>query len=143
MFDSWTKGSTHYVALFGGFNGMVKLVDKGVEMNTYMPQIALLALSTLETMEEFINGEDDNSKTNKPKEKATLFSAKVHVNFFKQTLLHCNKGLDWAVAHIADNCSVNLKISQLTDIPHIGCCNHKLNLECKRMVTNTACVSFA
>jgi hypothetical protein len=36
---------------------------------------------------------------------------------------------NWAKASIANNTSTNCKVASLLDLPHIGCNNHKLNLD--------------
>ena len=35
----------------------------------------------------------------------------------------------WAKASIADNCNVNVKVATIMELPHVGCSNHKLNLD--------------
>ena len=40
----------------------------------------------------------------------------------------------WALCQLADNANVNKSIARLLRIPHVGCCNHKMNLELSLMV---------
>ena len=120
MSDGWTrKGSTHYVALFGSFNRVVKIMDKGNSTEAEIVEIVeidLLALSTLEDVGDLIE------ETGEEASKATSFTAAVHINFFENTMSYYNKNLcEWAVAHTADICNVNKKIGVDTGIPHVGC----------------------
>ncbi len=48
---------------------------------------------------------------------------------------------DWAVCQIVDNCSVNKLIATLMEIRHVGCGNHRLHLEVRKMIKSDTSLS--
>jgi hypothetical protein len=57
------------------------------------------------------------------------------MNFFEETLQYYGLTLDWVKAIIADNTATNLRAARLRNKPHVGCNNHKLNLDIELMVS--------
>ena len=96
LFDGWSDGTVHYVAIFAIYNRNGEYTEM------------LLACGPLDK-------EDD-------------LSADQHVQFLHTTLEFYNKNIKDVVALVSDNCAVNRKISNLTNIPLIGCASHKFNL---------------
>lgn len=77
------------------------------------------------------NQTDENSE-------ATEFNAENHVQFFRdifQEFYNTELG-KFATCQIADNCNTNQRVAHLLNIPHVGCNNHKLNLEMKTWVNS-------
>ena len=42
--------------------------------------------------------------------------------------------MTWGGTYIADNTNANLKTAQLLNMPQVGCCTHKFNLDIKCMI---------
>ncbi len=49
---------------------------------------------------------------------------------------------DWAVCQIADNSSFKKLIAALMEIPHVGCANHRLYLEVRKMIKSDTSLSW-
>jgi hypothetical protein len=112
LYDGWDGGCEHYVGLFLLFTQQVLVGE---------PHIVLLVCSPMN------HTEDDNGKVTD----ALTFNTEQHIEFFQELLLFY--GLTFSdrfiTNQIADNTSVNKKIARILDIPHVGCTNHKFNLE--------------
>ncbi len=68
----------------------------------------------------------------------TSFSASVHIPFFEDVFHFYGQNVhEWALCQMADNRNTNKRIADLMNIPHVGCNNHKLNLEVKKMITES------
>jgi hypothetical protein len=77
-----------------------------------------------------LEGIDDVVET-----EAVRFTAKKHHDHIREIMFqYYGKVLEnWAVCSIADNAAVCKKLARLIGIPHVGCANHKLNLEVQTM----------
>jgi hypothetical protein len=74
--------------------------------------------------------DNKNEGDNDDNEEATAFTAQAHVDFFENTLDFYNLELaDRVVLSIADNCSVNKKIAEILNVPHVNCHSHLLASE--------------
>ncbi|KAH9132292.1 hypothetical protein AeRB84_021278 [Aphanomyces euteiches] len=98
VFDGWTTGSTHYVAIFATIPSSDVISYKKI----------LLSFSP-------INDEDS-------------LSALSHKTYFKFELELFGKSLENVVALIGDNCSTNRALARLCGIPLVGCASHRMNL---------------
>ena len=98
VFDGWTAGSEHYVAVFAVFPSDCKDGFKS----------CLLAFSTF----------DDGSTQ----------SATAHVEFLDFVLEVFGQDMNNVVALIADNCNTNRLIAEILDKPLLGCNSHRFNI---------------
>ncbi|ETV82390.1 hypothetical protein H257_05042 [Aphanomyces astaci] len=98
VYDGWTSGSTHYVAMFATFPNNY---HRGYEK-------VLLAMSPM-------NEEDS-------------LSAAAHVQYLNFVLGVYAKDRGNVVALIGDNCSTNRAFARTADAPMIGCASHRFNL---------------
>jgi hypothetical protein len=116
MHDARTRAGIHYVALFACY---VK------EKRTSHPEpcCTLLSVAPMPT-----DG-DTASET-------VTFNADAHSNYFRTTLsdFYNIDITKWCKAIMADNTKTNIKITKDLGIPHVGCYNHKLNLDVEAMV---------
>ncbi|RHZ25905.1 hypothetical protein DYB26_007287 [Aphanomyces astaci] len=98
VYDGWTSGSTHYVAMFATFPNDS---HRGYEK-------ILLAMSPM-------NEEDS-------------LSAAAHVQYLDFVLGVYGKDRENVVALIGYNCSTNRAFSRLAGVPMTGCASHRFNL---------------
>ena len=129
MYDGWTTGSMHYVGLFASYcTTVVKRVNNQDNAQS-VPRLTLLGVSPLGKVSDDTMNDDE----------ATKFDAEAHIAFFRDVMKFYNCDFSkWCHCFIADNASVNLRISRLSKKPHVGCISHKLNLEVNHMVQNHA-----
>jgi hypothetical protein len=121
LYDGWDGGSKHYVGLFLLFTCQVMEKQLSEQILVGEPHIVLLACSPINHTED-----DDGKATD-----AVTFNAEQNIEFFQELLLFY--GLTFSdrfiTNQIADNTSVNKKIARILELPHVGCTNHKFNLE--------------
>ena len=137
--DGWTKHGTHYLGIFATYNREVSfsaLGDKRTKKKKQVRNEVVSSLLSCAPMQKKNDNEDHCEDDDDVDEETTAFDAETHVQHFENILreyfdVELKK---WVVCHIADNASVNRKFSDLTGIPHIGCKNHKLNLEMNKML---------
>ncbi|KAF0706983.1 hypothetical protein AaE_013834 [Aphanomyces astaci] len=98
VYDGWTSGSTHYVAMFATFSNDS---HRGYEK-------VLLAMSPMNEEESL--------------------SAAAHVQYLDFVLGVYGKDRENVVALIGDNCSTNRAFARLAGVPMIGCASHRFNL---------------
>ena len=129
MHDAWTKDSIHYLGMIASYMADVTVkVHGGIEEHKKELRLVLLSVAPMvrhkETLDHDDHDEDDVS------ELATKFNAEAQLSHFKSIFPYYGvEFADWAVALIGDNASVNIKTAELAKKPHVGCKNHKLNLE--------------
>ncbi len=99
-------------------------------------ECTLLAVSPMASVDDSHAFDDPNKEV--PNE-TSKFNAETHKKFFEDTFSQYYKKdlLTWNKASICDNTSTNLRIARLLGNPHVGCCNHKLNLDVELMVANS------
>jgi hypothetical protein len=102
VFDGWTLGQTHYLAVFATFPDVKS--ESG-----YMK--VLLAFSPMEE-EESLN-------------------ANAHVKFLEYVLQLYGKSWNNVAALIGDNCTTNLSFAGKANTYFIGCASHRFNLAMK------------
>ena len=82
--------------------------------------------------EEDINTDDSPLRDEHEEDvRSSSLNAEVHANHFKK-IFRSHYGLsvsEWGKACIADNTSTNRKTAKILNLPHVGCNNHKLNLD--------------
>jgi hypothetical protein len=144
MHDGWSCCGTHYVGVFACYmRKEIKPNTKAtwrsaskklkLEVKECFPEITLLAVAPM----THVPVAEEDSENAREDEETTKFNAEAHVNFFSETLGFYGLELQWVKASIADNTSTNLKVARLIGCPHVGCNNHKLNLDVELMVANT------
>lgn len=101
LFDGWSEGSTHYIALFATYTTEKKSITT---VNTH-----LLAMAPLVS-------EDDFSATSHKE-----FITWVIESIYKKRV-HCISFL------CGDNCSTNKALATSMSIPLVGCASHRFNL---------------
>lgn len=107
IFDGWSCGSDHYVAVFACF--AVENIQK----------IYLLAFQPIPDYEALFSGE------------AYRLDAQAHMEYIRSTLCLYNRTLEDLLFMVGDNCSTNKLLSRLCGCPFIGCASHRLNLAAK------------
>lgn len=129
MYDGWTANSTHFVCVIASYcTNVSKKTDKRF-VTEAVPRISLISLSPLGHIQELVSTDDGNSN-----DEATTSNAESHIGLFEKTFEWYELNLhEWCVCFIADNAAVNMRISRFSNKPHIGCANHKLNLEVNKM----------
>jgi hypothetical protein len=81
--------------------------------------------------------ERDEDDEHRKKIRSASFGAKDQAAHFKKILRGYGvQFAKWCVCLIGDNAAVNLKTAELCEKPHIGCKNHKLNLDVMSMLKN-------
>ncbi|KAH9118961.1 hypothetical protein LEN26_011855 [Aphanomyces euteiches] len=98
VFDGWSLGSTHYVAVFVSFPS-----SDSIGYQKYLLSFAL-------------TNEEDS------------LNAMSHKKYLEFVLDVFGKTLSNIVVLIGDNCSTNHALSRLLGIPLIGCASHRFNL---------------
>jgi hypothetical protein len=136
IYDGWSKDSLHYIGVIASF---MRPFNERKENETVVQQRSELVLLSVAPMESISsrNRDDDNDDIddgNTTKVLTPCFSAESQSNHFKKILRNYGLQFDsWCVCLIGDNASVNVKTAELCKKPHIGCKNHKLNLEVNAM----------
>ena len=102
VFDGWTEGTQHYIAVVGAY---LKVVD-GKEV----PTQTMLSIKRMLT--DGVKG----------------MRAVDHIEHIEKVLESYGKKMDNILCLVGDNCSVNKSMSRILDIPLIGCASHKFNL---------------
>ena len=113
LHDSWTCAGVHYIGLFACY----------------------ILSEDISPMARTESGDDSKDGKGVFDEMAVNFNAETHAEHIGNIFRYY--GLDveeWTVCQMVDNCSVNLKVSDLLGIPHVTCKNHLLNLEVSEMV---------
>eukprot|EP00171_Calliarthron_tuberculosum_P004916 IDg4916t1 len=98
VFDGWSCVDTHYLGVFATFSGTN---GTGFER-------VLLTFSPM--------GDE------------TRLDAEEHKEFLTFTLSLYGKNWSNVVALVGDNCSVNKKVSRISNTPLVGCASHRFNL---------------
>jgi len=102
MYDGWTRSGTHYLGIIAVFNRKVSVMCNGVLRQKLILSMPLLSASPIATvLEEDPNGEELFAES-------SHFNAVAHIRQFEDVfhLFKINVH-HWAVAQIADNCSLN------------------------------------
>eukprot|EP00171_Calliarthron_tuberculosum_P001888 IDg1888t1 len=110
VFDGWTSGSTHFLAVFASYSN----IEPGE------CSVRLLAFS--------------------PFEDESTFNADNHVKFFEYVLQLYERTWDNVVCLIGDNCATNKAIANNVEIPFIGCASHRYNLAVQILLMDEAVV---
>jgi hypothetical protein len=126
IFDGYTVGGQHYVAVFALFMRKCTLIAEGSEFNHDKHELHLLACAPLPPVSSDVGNEEKESLE---------FNADAHVNFFQKTFELYGIEYDSCVlCQCADSAAVNSKISREIHCWHISCKNHNLALAGKVML---------
>jgi hypothetical protein len=126
IFDGYTVGGQHYVAVFASFMRKCTSIAEGSEFKYDKHELRLLACAPLPPVSLDVGNEEEES---------TEFNANAHVNYFQKTFeLHGIEYDSWVLCQCADSAAVNPKISRETHCWHISCKNHNLALAGKVML---------
>lgn len=101
VFDGWSCGSTHYLAVFASVPAE----------NEHGFEYFMLTMS--------------------PFQDETSLDANEHLEFLTSTLELYGKNWSNVVALVGDNCAVNKSLSTKARVPFIGCASHRFNLAVK------------
>ena len=115
--DGWSRYGVHYLCYFTFY-----IFDNH-------PKSHLIPLAPMTNKEA-------NKKTDTTMEYAKHFNSKTHKTHFI-TIMKDIYGIDlitWGKGSIADNTNANLKTAGLLKMYHVGCCNHKFNLNVMSMI---------
>jgi hypothetical protein len=126
IFDGYTVGGQHYVAVFASFMRKCTLFAEGSEFKYDKHELRLLACAPLPPVSSDVGNEEEES---------TEFNADAHVNYFQKTLeLYGIEYDSWVLCKCAGSAAVNPKILRETHCRHISCKNHNLALARKVML---------
>ena len=124
LHDGWSCSGTHYIGLFASY-----VTQKALDQNE-----VVTPLLSVSSMAKICKCADDDCKCTL---ETTNFDAETHTSHIRAIFslfgIDCSK---WILCQVADNCNLNRAVSSQLRIPHVGCSNHKLNLEVERMVDN-------
>jgi hypothetical protein len=112
VFDGWSEGTEHYIAVSAAYARMDKTTGKEVPVQVMLSMRPLLA--------DGING----------------MTAADHLQHITTTLNLCGKGSGNVLCIVGDNCNVNRSMARTLQAPLIGCASHKLNLAVKMWIQN-------
>lgn len=98
VFDGWTTGSTHYLAVFASYPAKTT------------------------------NGYDVRLLTFSPMGDECHLDAQEHVKFITYVLELYGKSWDNVICLIGDNCNTNKAVANNASVPLVGCASHRFNL---------------
>ena len=129
MHDSWTYNRTHYLGIIAVYMKKVSFLMNGIIQSKEELSMPLLSVSPI----QHIDNEDDENSGNQSE--TTEFNSTAHIRQFETVFNFFHQNIhEWAVCQISDNCSLNLCIANIMEIPHVGCLNHKLHLDINDMI---------
>ena len=135
MHDGWTEAGVHYVGLFACYlRNKEKQVCEGEDIIVDVADIVLLSCAPMfkvHVPDKDEDTEDPAARSEMSNEYTTNFTASVHAEHFRK-VFQDNYDLnvsEWAKASIADNTNTIRKLAIVLNLPHVGCSNHKLNLD--------------
>lgn len=141
MYDGWTKDSMHFVGVIATFMRDYPVRKKTSTVHVQEPEMVLLSVAPMERdvdkkdEEDEDEDEDEFEGNSDDHALASSFTAKDQCEHLKKIIRYYGVEFDdWCACLIGDNAAVNIKTSRLCGVPHIGCKNHKLNLEINRMI---------
>ncbi len=139
MHDGWTMSGVHYIGLFACYIIKRKFRDNGTSNSEDVPVVTLLSCAPMGKIDATDEEDTDTAPIgiDSHEERSSKFTAEVHAAHFKQIFFECY-GIsltDWAKAAVADNTTTNRKTCRILGLPHVGCNNHKLNLDMESWVT--------
>lgn len=74
----------------------------------------------------------------------TLRSATTHASHFEEIFGINGESLrKWVVCQMADSASVNIRVTRILNIPHVGCLNQRLNSQVNDLVFVDAKLLFS
>lgn len=104
VFDGWSCGDTHFLAIFATFPSANEL------------------------------GYDRVLLTFSPMGDEKSLDAEEHVKFINETLVLYKKSIANVIAFVADNCATNKRTARLSGVPMVGCASHRFNLAVMQIV---------
>ena len=131
MHDGWTLSGVHYIGLFACYMRNIKSYVEGRKQLTAVPTVTLLSCSPMAKIDDTDTEDTEVATTDTANQMSSQFNAQTHVEHFCEifTEYYDIALSDWAKAAIADNTTTNRKACRLLGIPHVGCNNHKFNLD--------------
>jgi hypothetical protein len=134
MYDGWTKDSVHYIGIIACFMRQFPVYKYG-KMVEYKQELEQILLSVAPMVRDPSTIDDPDYDEDQVDVLACEFNASQQLKHFERILpMYGHDFHEWCVCLLGDNASVNLKTAELAEMPHIGCKNHKLNLEVNNMV---------
>ncbi len=115
------------------FMKQVKTWKRG---ETTMKEELQMPMHSMSTIAEY-NAEEDLTDGSSIKCDTEAHIRQIE-NIFNLYLVDIHK---WSVFQIGDRCPLNKSIAAAIEIPHVGCCNHKLNLESNCMIDKNTAIS--
>lgn len=131
--DGWTCGNVHYIDLFATYNNHNSVAtSKGNRNESNYVEVSLLSCSP---MTEPLMGNCSESDERSSFQEAVRFTGTTHVQYLKHIFRLYNIEIgDWVVCHVAENCTVSKKVTELLGIPHDRSKSHILSVKVSRMV---------
>jgi hypothetical protein len=128
--DGWTCNGAHHIGLCAIH------VRQGVELAKGRPQdVTSLAISLLSVALMAHAGDVEDHNKDTPTDDDLKFNAETHIRHFETIFHHCGADCHkWSVCNVGNDCSTNRRAADIADTPHVGCKNHKLNLEVNKMM---------
>jgi hypothetical protein len=127
MHDAWTKFKIHYMAMFACYIRKAKAVVEGEMTFRNIPMCTLVYVAPMAQVDKNDNILEDDAADFKAE------TMKAHQDSI-YTTFYPSAGLEWSLANIADNTSVNLKLCRLQCKPHVGCKNHLVAVDFNDMI---------
>lgn len=110
IFDGWSEGSDHYIALFACYES---------ENVTKTP---LLAFQPIPDYDAEIEGSEYR------------LNAEAHQEFINSTLAYYGRNAETLTFLVGDNCRTNIALARRCGVPLVGCASHRLNLAVKKFL---------
>ena len=129
IYDGWTWNGIHYLGVFLNYCTRATRIVRAVLVNYDIVQSTLTSVSPID------NIDDSKECESVGRAEANTFNAESHIKQLENvfSIFNLNPS-DWTLCQVGDNVSVNKRIATLLNIPHVGCLNHKLNLDVKEML---------
>lgn len=126
LFDGWSCGGTHYVALIAYYCATMT----GGTLDA--PQLAIIAVSPMGRQGIGDNGIEFSDET-------ARFDAEAHLDFFRDVFAMMSMSLDdWMSCIVGYSASVNQKLARISRKPFVGYHSHRINIEVSTMLKGDA-----
>jgi len=129
MHDGWSTSGTHYLAILAVYMKKCKRQEDGKTILHTTLKMPLLSISPIAKHDD--EGEIVDAQT-------IIHDTEAHVRQLESIFHIFNVDVHkWAVCQLGDSCPLNKAIAKALEKPHVGCCNHKLSNEVKKMVKDS------
>ncbi|RLN87246.1 hypothetical protein DYB28_006547 [Aphanomyces astaci] len=117
VLDEWTHMSEHFIALFTVY---VNAGERKEVLLSMTPLIKDTSLADVQGVDELQPGPETDE--------VVSHTAERHVHWIRKQLSKFKRSTSYITFIVADNCSVNKKMTTDLKVPLLGCASHRLNL---------------